>query len=201
MSGENVVDIAFRAGDAPAQPQSRLPLHDLRAGARAPGVSVLRSARSEGALHARARASRRTGRQLANGAETVATAIVGDRVRLTFAETQPISTYLFAFAAGQVSDRDRRARRPDVPHVPSRNRRRRRSRETATPSSTFMRRRSHGSRTTPRIPYPFGKFDFVLMPSFQFGGMEHPGAIFYNASGDPARRIGDREPDARTAPA
>src|SRR5437762_13069358 len=33
------------------------------------------------------------------------------------------------------------------------------------------------------IPYPFGKFDFLLVPAFQFGGMEHPGAIFYNASG------------------
>jgi aminopeptidase N len=33
------------------------------------------------------------------------------------------------------------------------------------------------------IPYPFGKFDFLLVPSFQFGGMEHPGSIFYNASG------------------
>ena len=32
------------------------------------------------------------------------------------------------------------------------------------------------------IPYPFGKFDFVLIPSFQFGGMEHAGAIYYNAS-------------------
>src|SRR6201999_2109862 len=32
------------------------------------------------------------------------------------------------------------------------------------------------------IPYRFGKFDFALIPSFQFGGMEHPGAIFYNAS-------------------
>ena len=31
------------------------------------------------------------------------------------------------------------------------------------------------------IPYPFGKFDFLLLPAFQFGGMEHPGAIFYNA--------------------
>ena len=31
------------------------------------------------------------------------------------------------------------------------------------------------------IPYPFGKFDFVLIPSFQFSGMEHPGAILYNA--------------------
>src|SRR5262245_65022295 len=33
------------------------------------------------------------------------------------------------------------------------------------------------------IPYRFGKFDFVLIPSFQFGGMEHPGSIFYNAAG------------------
>jgi aminopeptidase N len=32
------------------------------------------------------------------------------------------------------------------------------------------------------IPYRFGKFDFVLIPSFQFTGMEHPGAVFYNSS-------------------
>ena len=47
------------------------------------------------------------------------------------------------------------------------------------------------------IPYPFGKFDFVLIPSFQFGGMEHAGAIFYNAVEPAARRVGDAEPDAR----
>ncbi len=29
--------------------------------------------------------------------------------------------------------------------------------------------------------YPFQKLDFVLLPAFQFGGMEHAGAIFYNA--------------------
>ena len=39
------------------------------------------------------------------------------------------------------------------------------------------------ARTLYRIPYPWGKFDFLLVPSFQFGGMEHPGAVFYNASG------------------
>ena len=32
------------------------------------------------------------------------------------------------------------------------------------------------------IPYPFGKFDFVLIPSFQFSGMEHAGAVYYNAN-------------------
>jgi len=29
------------------------------------------------------------------------------------------------------------------------------------------------------IPYPFEKFGFALIPSFQYGGMEHPGAILY----------------------
>ena len=29
-------------------------------------------------------------------------------------------------------------------------------------------------------PYPFEKIDFLLAPAFPFGGMEHPGAIFYN---------------------
>lgn len=29
------------------------------------------------------------------------------------------------------------------------------------------------------IPYPFEKYDFAIIPGFQFGGMEHPGAILY----------------------
>ena len=28
--------------------------------------------------------------------------------------------------------------------------------------------------------FPFQKFDFLLAPAFPFGGMEHPGAVFYN---------------------
>lgn len=30
------------------------------------------------------------------------------------------------------------------------------------------------------IPMPFRKYDCVIVPGFQFGGMEHPGAILYN---------------------
>ena len=30
------------------------------------------------------------------------------------------------------------------------------------------------------IPMPFDKYDCVIVPGFQFGGMEHPGAILYN---------------------
>jgi aminopeptidase N len=32
------------------------------------------------------------------------------------------------------------------------------------------------------IPYPFQKFDFALIPGFQYGGMEHVGAIQYRAN-------------------
>ena len=50
-------------------------------------------------------------------------------------------------------------------------------------SSICTPARWRGWRTTRPFPYPFGKFDFVLIPSFQFGGMEHAGAILYNQSG------------------
>lgn len=33
------------------------------------------------------------------------------------------------------------------------------------------------------IPYPFQKIGFVAIPAFQFGGMEHPGEVQYNAPG------------------
>ncbi|MGH7628186.1 MAG: M1 family aminopeptidase [Gemmatimonadales bacterium] len=29
-------------------------------------------------------------------------------------------------------------------------------------------------------PYPFEKYDFVVAPAFPFGGMEHPGAVFFS---------------------
>src|SRR5690606_14648667 len=32
------------------------------------------------------------------------------------------------------------------------------------------------------IPHPFPKFDIVVIPSLQYGGMQHPGAVFYKAS-------------------
>lgn len=31
-----------------------------------------------------------------------------------------------------------------------------------------------------RVKYPFPKYDLVILPGFQFGGMEHVGATFYN---------------------
>jgi aminopeptidase N len=118
---------------------------------------------------------------LANGGETSRESR-GGRTRIAFAETQPISTYLFAFAAGRFSvDRaERNGRTYRMFHRETDAQKVARNRDALfdlhAAALEWMERYTD-------IPYPFGKFDFLLVPAFQFGGMEHPGAIFYNASG------------------
>ena len=117
---------------------------------------------------------------VANGAAS-ATESDGQRTRVRFAETEPISTYLFAFVAGKFSVETGR-----------RNGREFRMFHRETDAAKVTRNLDaifdlHAAALAwleeyTAIPYPFGKFDFVAIPSFQFGGMEHPGAIFYNAA-------------------
>jgi aminopeptidase N len=103
------------------------------------------------------------------------------RLRVQYAESAPLPTYLFSFAAGkfmrETAVRDGRElamlhRETDAAKV-ARNR-----------DAIFDLHATALSwlETYTGLPYAFGKFDFVLVPSFQFGGMEHPGAILYNAS-------------------
>jgi aminopeptidase N len=118
---------------------------------------------------------------LANGAETHRTSDAGG-TRVAFAETQPIATYLFAFAAGKF-----------FVETGVRNGRTFRMFHRETDAAKVARNKDaifdlHAAALAwleqyTGIPYPFGKFDFLLVPAFQFGGMEHPGAIFYNAQG------------------
>jgi aminopeptidase N len=116
---------------------------------------------------------------IANGAET-ARASNGDRTRVTFAETAPLSTYLFAFAAGTfcVEHAERSGRTFRMFHRETDAQKVDRNRDTIfdlhASALDWLERYTS-------IPYPFGKFDFLLVPAFQFGGMEHPGAVFYNA--------------------
>jgi aminopeptidase N len=104
----------------------------------------------------------------------------GGRSLVRFAETEPLPTYLFAFAAGKFQV-----------ETASRNGREFRMFHRETDASKVARNRNaifdlHASALAwleeyTGIEYPFGKFDFVLIPAFQFGGMEHAGAILYNA--------------------
>ncbi|HWJ57632.1 MAG TPA: M1 family aminopeptidase, partial [Vicinamibacterales bacterium] len=118
---------------------------------------------------------------LGNGAE-VERATGAGRTRVRLAATEPISTYLFAFASGKLSVEQA-----------ERNGRTFRMFHRETDAAKVARNRDaifdlHAAALAwleqyTGIPYPFGKFDFFLVPAFQFGGMEHPGAIFYNATG------------------
>ena len=124
--------------------------------------------------------------------------------RFRFAATRPISTYLFAFAAGPFAEvqapaspqsspagKTARARqaakgRPGSP-----------TKEKAIETRLFVRK-SQLARARTEAPevlrlnresvrwferyfdsrFPFAKYDLVLVPEFAYGGMEHAGATF-----------------------
>ncbi len=117
----------------------------------------------------------------ANGAETGRETANG-RAIVRFAETQPLPTYLFAFAAGrfQVETAERNGRTFRMFHRETDAAKVARNRDAIF---DLHARALAWLEEYTAIPYPWGKFDFVLLPSFQFGGMEHAGAILYNASG------------------
>lgn len=117
---------------------------------------------------------------VSNGALLSRDSTAGTHHRLRFAETEPISTYLFAFAAGnlrtETAERDGRTftmyhRETDATRVA-------RNRDAIFDLHAIA---LQWLEEYTGIPYPFGKFDFLAVPAFQFGGMEHPGAIWYRA--------------------
>jgi len=123
-----------------------------------------------------------TWRALANGA-AVRRDSTNAGVTYGFAESQPLSTYLIAFAAGPWSSVTREmAIAPGAPPVPI-SLWSRRSRTSEVESDTLIAMNARALNWLGEwfgVPYPFGKFDFLLAPAFPFGGMEHPGAVFYN---------------------
>jgi len=103
------------------------------------------------------------------------------RVTLLFSETKPISTYLFAFAAGkfELVEKEIEGLKIEMLH--------RETRPGYVEKNADEIFRLHYSALKwleeyTLIPYPFDKFGFVLLPPFQYNGMEHPGSIFYKAS-------------------
>jgi aminopeptidase N len=107
--------------------------------------------------------------------------VANGRQQLTFVPTRPIPTYLFAFAAGRFMEEHATV-----------DGRMMRMYHRETDSAKVARNRDAIFQLEGKalawledytgIPYPFQKFDFVLIPSFQYGGMEHPGQILYQQS-------------------
>ncbi|MBI4376260.1 MAG: ERAP1-like C-terminal domain-containing protein [Elusimicrobia bacterium] len=117
---------------------------------------------------------------VANAPELSRAARPQRRLEVRFAETKPLSTYQFAFVAGRfqieraVSGRPLRFfhRETDKEKL-SRNR---------DQLFALSQQSLDWLEDYTQIPYPFGKLDFVLIPSFQYGGMEHPGVVYFNES-------------------
>ncbi len=99
---------------------------------------------------------------------------------IRFAETQPLPTYLFSFAVGEFSleTAERNGRTFRMFHRETDPAKVARNRDAIF--DLHARALEYMERYT-GIPYPFGKFDIVLVPAFQFSGMEHAGKILYNA--------------------
>ncbi len=104
--------------------------------------------------------------------------VINDKRVIVFGETKPVSTYIFAFTAGKfqrvTQQKDGRKmtmlhRETDLAKV---------ERNKDEIFDLHSRALSWMEKYT-GIDYPFQKFDFALIPGFQYGGMEHPGAIFY----------------------
>ncbi|HEY4659687.1 MAG TPA: M1 family aminopeptidase, partial [Gemmatimonadaceae bacterium] len=178
--GDNEITIGFLAGDAPLNRNAEF-MYTLFVPARARLAFPCFDQPDLKARYSLALDIPASWEALANGPE-VARETAEGRTRLRFAPTEPLPTYLFAFAAGKFTI-----------ETAERNGRTFRMFHRETDAGKVARNRDaifdlHASALAwleryTGIPYAFGKFDFLLVPAFQFGGMEHAGAIFYNASG------------------
>ena len=179
-AGENEIGIEFTAGDAPL---NRNPdyLYTIFVPARAHLAFPCFDQPDLKARYA-LRLDVPAGWEAISNGEIVEQREEEGRIHVRFAETKAVSTYLFAFAAGRfsVERAQRGSRRFRMLHRETDAQKVARNRDAIfdlhAAALEWLERYTG-------IPYPFGKFEFLLVPSFQFGGMEHPGAIFYNASG------------------
>jgi len=105
------------------------------------------------------------------GTSTVTT---GQR-RTAFAETKPISTYLFAFAAGPFRKLD------GADGAPALYVRQSKLQSAQAEAPEVQRITAQGIAYLSNFfaqPFPFPKYDMVLIPGFAYGGMEHAGVTF-----------------------
>ncbi len=117
---------------------------------------------------------------IANG-KKVSTTIQNNRKEVIYSETKPISTYLFAFAAGKFNSIEREIdgrkfvlyhRETDLEKV-NRN---------LDAIFNLHAKAYNWLEDYTDIKNPYQDYEFVAIPSFQYGGMEHPGSIWYRAS-------------------
>ncbi|MEM8563043.1 MAG: M1 family aminopeptidase [Pseudomonadota bacterium] len=99
----------------------------------------------------------------------------------TFRDTTPISSYVFAFVAGEFKAVTRRIEGREMTMLHRETDAAKVARNLDAIFALHAESLAWMEEYT-GIEYPFSKFDFVLIPGFPYGGMEHVGLIAYRAS-------------------
>lgn len=117
---------------------------------------------------------------VANGPQFEQSSVNG-RATYSYMDSRPIPTYLFAFAAGKFETEwmEKDDRRIVMYHRETDEEKVARNREEIL---DLHFRALEWLEEYTGIEYPFQKFEFVAIPPFQYGGMEHPGGILYRQS-------------------
>ena len=105
---------------------------------------------------------------------------LGESKKLRFATSDLISSYLFSFVAGKFERETRNIAGRKISMLHRESDLEKVSRNLDSIFELHATSLSWLEEYT-GIDYPYQKFDFVLVPSFQYGGMEHVGAIQYRA--------------------
>lgn len=176
QAGRNSVEIAFTAGDSSLNRNPDF-LYTLFVPDRARTAFPVFD---QPDLKARYRLSLEApdGWEVLAQAPVVATSTAVRRTTHEFAQSEPVSSYLFSFVAGNFQRETRSVNGREMTML---------YRETdADKIARNMDEifRLHGEALAwledyTGIPYPYAKFDFAAIPAYQYGGMEHPGAIQY----------------------
>ncbi len=101
--------------------------------------------------------------------------------KINFKTTEPISTYLFAFATGKFDVVSKTINGKEYLAYHRETDGNKLNRNLPIIFNLHAQSLQWLEEYT-GIPYPFGKLDFMLIPGFQYSGMEHSGAIFYRDS-------------------
>ena len=104
--------------------------------------------------------------------------VIDNRKHIVFRPTEPLSTYLFSFVAGKL----KKVEYADGERILTAYHRETDPKKVAQLDIIFQQVTSslHWLEDYTDIPYPFAKYSFIILPGFQYGGMEHTGATLYN---------------------
>ncbi|MDB5115640.1 MAG: aminopeptidase [Mucilaginibacter sp.] len=108
------------------------------------------------------------------------TEVLGTKT-VTFLPSDLISTYLFSFVAGKFSQAEQKLNGRTI-NLYYRETDSAKLKSSINPIFSIQADAIKFMEGYTGIKYPFQKFDCIAIPDFQYGGMEHVGAIQYKAS-------------------